>query len=109
MNIKQRLAFCSSAAAMMSIANIAEAQSITGQVTDSTGEAPLQGAIVSIEGLNRSVSTDRYGDYRITNVPSGTYSIIVDYVGAETVSNLITVPETGTTCLLYTSPSPRDS
>ncbi|MAV49769.1 MAG: TonB-dependent receptor [Hyphomonadaceae bacterium] len=82
---------------MMSIANIAEAQSITGQVTDSTGEAPLQGAIVSIEGLNRSVSTDRYGDYRITNVPSGTYSIIVDYVGAETVSNLITVPETGTT------------
>ncbi|MGB2220425.1 MAG: TonB-dependent receptor [Henriciella sp.] len=97
MNIKQRLAFCSSAAAMMSIANIAEAQSITGQVTDSTGEAPLQGAIVSIEGLNRSVSTDRYGDYRITNVPSGTYSIIVDYVGAETVSNLITVPETGTT------------
>ena len=97
MNIKRRLAFCSSAAAMMSIANIAEAQSITGQVTDSTGEAPLQGAIVSIEGLNRSVSTDRYGDYRITNVPSGTYSIIVDYVGAETVSNLITVPETGTT------------
>ncbi|OUX94803.1 MAG: TonB-dependent receptor [Hyphomonas sp. TMED17] len=95
--MKQRLAFCSSAAAMMSIANIAEAQSITGQVTDSTGEAPLQGAIVSIEGLNRSVSTDRYGDYRITNVPSGTYSIIVDYVGAETVSNLITVPETGTT------------
>ncbi len=39
----------------------AASQVLAGKVTDTTGEAPLQGAIVSIEGLNRSASTDRFG------------------------------------------------
>src|SRR6056297_1485871 len=71
------------------------AQVLSGKVTDSTGTAPLQGAIVSIDGTNRSTSTDRFGEYRIANLPAGEYSVIVSYVGAPDVTSTITVPAAG--------------
>ena len=74
---------------------IAAAQILSGKVTDATGTAPLQGAIVSVEGINRSVSTDRFGEYRIANLPAGDYTVVVSYVGAPDVSSTIVVPATG--------------
>jgi len=81
---------------MMTAAPLASAQVLTGKVTDSTGTAPLQGAIVSVEGLNRSASTDRFGEYRIANLPAGDYSVTVSYVGAPDVSSDVSVPAAGT-------------
>lgn len=69
----------------------AAADVVQGTVTDASGDAPLEGAIVRIEGLNRSASTGRYGDYRIANVPAGTYDVTVSYVGTNAVSQSITV------------------
>lgn len=74
----------------------AAAQVLTGKVTDVSGEAPLQGAIVSIDGTNRSTSTDRFGEYRIANLPAGDYSVTVSYVGASDLSRSVSVPEAGT-------------
>ena len=74
----------------------AAAQVLTGKVTDVSGEAPLQGAIISIDGTNRSTSTDRFGEYRIANLPAGDYSVTVSYVGANDVSRSVSVPEAGT-------------
>ncbi|MEM6557154.1 MAG: carboxypeptidase regulatory-like domain-containing protein, partial [Pseudomonadota bacterium] len=73
------------------------AQVLSGKVTDTTGTAPLQGAIVSIVGTNRSASTDRFGEYRIANLPTGNYTVNVSYIGAEEVSSTVMVPATGTT------------
>jgi TonB-dependent receptor len=77
------------------VAPSVSAQVLSGKVTDSTGTAPLQGAIVSIDGTNRSTSTDRFGEYRIANLPAGEYSVIVSYVGAPDVTSTITVPVAG--------------
>lgn len=75
---------------------LAAAQVLSGKVTDVSGEAPLQGAIVTIDDLNRSTSTDRFGEYRIANVPAGDYSVTVSYVGTGDVSRDVSVPEAGT-------------
>ncbi|GAB5459875.1 MAG: TonB-dependent receptor [Henriciella sp.] len=75
---------------------LASAQVLTGTVTDASGEAPLEGAIVSIDGLNRSTSTDRFGDYRIANLPAGDYTVLVSYIGTDEVSANVTIPESGT-------------
>ncbi|MEM9178280.1 MAG: TonB-dependent receptor [Pseudomonadota bacterium] len=86
-----------SALAFSSAAIGAHAQVLSGKVTDTTGAAPLQGAIVSIVGTNRSASTDRFGEYRIANLPAGNYTVNVSYIGTEEVSSTVTVPATGTT------------
>eukprot|EP00903_Cladosiphon_okamuranus_P003190 g3188.t1 len=75
----------------------AQAQVLSGKVTDTTGTAPLQGAIVSIVGTNRSTSTDRFGEYRIANLPAGEYTVSVSYVGADDVSSDVSVLATGAT------------
>ncbi|WP_084395782.1 TonB-dependent receptor [Henriciella aquimarina] len=72
-------------------AQVAAADIIRGQVTDASGEAPLAGAIVRIEGLDRSTTTDRYGDYRFANIPAGDYTVSVSYIGAEPVSQTVSV------------------
>jgi TonB-dependent receptor len=74
-----------------------QAQLITGVVTDSSGEVPIEGAIVTVEGLNRSTSTNRFGEYRISNIPAGNYSVTADYVGTERKTQTIDVAETGAT------------
>ncbi|MEL6667232.1 MAG: TonB-dependent receptor, partial [Pseudomonadota bacterium] len=76
-------------------APIASAQVLSGKVTDTTGTAPLQGAIVSVDGTNRSASTDRFGEYRIANLPAGDYSITVSYIGAPGVTSSVSVPASG--------------
>ena len=75
---------------------MAAAQVLSGKVTDASGTAPLQGAIVSIDGTNRSTSTDRFGEYRIVNLPAGEYTVIVSYVGAPDVVSTIVVQQAGT-------------
>jgi TonB-dependent receptor len=79
------------------LAGAAHADFIQGKVTDATGEAPLQGAVVEIDGLNRSATTDRFGEYRISNVPAGNYTVIVEYVGAPSVSSDVNVTASGAT------------
>lgn len=76
-------------------ASAAHAQFIEGAVTDQSGQAPLQGAIVSVEGLNREATTDRFGEFRLSNVPAGEYTLTVDYIGADSVSQTISVPAEG--------------
>lgn len=93
----RKMAFSGAAIAALATSLPAWADSISGQVTDSTGEAPLEGAIVSIEGQNRSATTDRFGDYRIPNVLPGQYIVNVDYIGADSVTQTVIVEEAGAT------------
>ena len=58
--------------------------SVSGTVTDADGNA-LFGANVTVEGTSSGAATGADGSYSVDGVASGTY-----------------------TCLLYTSPSPRD-
>jgi len=79
------------------VSGTAIAQTVEGQVTDATGEAPLEGAIITIEELDRSETTDRRGEYRFVGIPAGTYNFTVSYIGTGDVSTEVSVPADGTT------------
>ena len=64
---------------------------ITGHLVDSeTGEA-LIGVTVMLEGTSMGAATDLEGRYTIANVPDGSYSLRVNYIGytSTTVQNVI--------------------
>ena len=56
---------------------------IVGRVTDSGTSVALVGANVMVSGTNLGAATDRFGDYRIDNVPFGSYTLVVTYIGYE--------------------------
>ncbi len=67
------------------------AGTIKGNVTDAaTGDA-LPGATVYLKGTSMGASTDLNGDYSISGVPPGKYTIRVSYVGYTTRNISLTV------------------
>ena len=78
-------------AAGASMAQIAAADILTGTVTDQTGEATLEGAILTLEELGRSVSSNRFGEFRFAEVPAGEYTLTASYIGTDTVTQTVTV------------------
>ncbi|AXG68871.1 TonB-dependent receptor SusC [Kordia sp. SMS9] len=55
---------------------------VAGKVTDEKG-TPIPGANVIIDGTTYGAQTDFDGNYRITNVPPGSYNLTVSYQGFE--------------------------
>lgn len=68
-----------------------ETGTISGRITDATGEVPFQDARVSLEERNRATVSGRDGRFRIPDVPVGAYTLRVEYVGAESVTRPVTV------------------
>jgi hypothetical protein len=60
--------------------------SLFGKVIDLKNQRPLLGTNVFIEGYRIGDATDEEGSYRIENVPVGSYSVKISYIGYETVS-----------------------
>ncbi len=54
---------------------------ITGIVTNSSGNAYLEGATVTIDGSNRATTTDRRGEYDFGAMAPGEYSLRIAYTG----------------------------
>ena len=71
------------------------ADSVSGSVTDAANTVSFQGAVVSIEGREGSATTDERGRFRLSNVPAGTYTLVVSYVGAASTRIEISVPPEG--------------
>src|SRR6267154_4299677 len=84
-------------ACSLALIPIAQAQTgkgtVAGTVKDS-GNSALPGALVDLLPLGRKVVTDDHGQFRITDVPVGEYTLSVSYVGL-TVSNTPVVVEAG--------------
>jgi iron complex outermembrane recepter protein len=64
--------------------------SITGKITDDQ-TAPLVGASVRIKDSNIGSVTDANGAFTIQNVANGTYTLVVSFIGFETITQSITV------------------
>lgn len=77
---------------LLSLARVyAQGVSLVGKVTDSsTGEA-LPGANIYIQQLQRGAATDENGKYIVSNIPSGTYTIIASYIGYKKTQIQLTV------------------
>jgi hypothetical protein len=68
--------------------------SISGGVTDTTTGSAIPGATVT-DGI-RSTTTDSNGDYTISDVPPGTYTVIASANGYVSASQLVTLNEGST-------------
>ncbi|MBI4623348.1 MAG: carboxypeptidase regulatory-like domain-containing protein, partial [Verrucomicrobia bacterium] len=75
-------------------ADIPPSGAIAGRVQLSTGQY-LSNATVAVKGSNASIPTDRFGFYRLNNVPSGPIVIQVTYTGQETSEVALNVPAGG--------------
>src|ERR1017187_3116234 len=53
---------------------------ISGVVTDSAGSV-LQGAKIELQPQIRPITTDGQGEFTVTGVAQGTYSVAITYVG----------------------------
>ncbi|WP_083909870.1 SusC/RagA family TonB-linked outer membrane protein [Gracilimonas tropica] len=85
-------------AMFMSVSAYAQSGTLTGEVTDAeTGEA-LIGATVYIESIQRGAQTNIDGEYTINDIPSGTYTVSISYVGYQTFEQDIEIGS-GTTTL----------
>ena len=64
-------------------------------MTDVGNTVSFRGAVVSIEGREGSAITDERGRFRLSNVPAGTHTLVISYVGTASTSIEITVPPEG--------------
>lgn len=67
--------------------------SVFGTITDAADTAPLAGVHVTISGTTKGTYTDTSGNYRLTGLPAGTYTLRVSSVGYEKVSQTVNVQE----------------
>jgi len=82
----------SAVAAVLAMAALpALAGEIQGRVTDASTGRPLPSATVRIPDLNLSTRADRSGNFRLTGVPPGSYTIQIDNVGFQRSSETVSV------------------
>lgn len=73
-----------------------EVGTIEGVITDKdTGNQPLPFANVQVKGTTLGTTTDFDGKYSIGNVPAGTHTVVLSFVGYETVEIPNVVVEAG--------------
>ena len=70
---------------------------ITGRILDADTKEYLPGANVMLQGTTFGAATDRGGQFRISNVPPGTYNLVVSYIGYQEKSVEVTIAEGGYT------------
>src|ERR1700736_5431060 len=63
---------------------------ITGTAKDSAG-APLSSTLIELQPLGRRVVSDDQGQFRITEVPAGEYTLTASYVGLNPFSTTVKV------------------
>ena len=69
----------------------AQSATITGTITDSRTGEELPGANVLVVELNRGSATNIEGEYEISNVPFGTYTFRVTFIGYRTLTQTVEV------------------
>jgi TonB-dependent receptor len=75
----------------VTMANLSAAASLSGRVRDANTQSFLLGATVTIRELNREARTDRDGGFTVYDVPPGTYTVVVSYLGYNDVTQSVTV------------------
>jgi iron complex outermembrane receptor protein len=89
------LGACLLLAAATAHAQSAATGSITGSVTSDATRNALQGAVVTIPSMNRSVFTDDSGRFIVSNVPAGMVEVVVSYAGFNDTRQQVSVGSSG--------------
>jgi TonB-dependent receptor len=86
---------------MLSISAIAQTGNVQGIITDENG-ITVPGATVVIEQLNKGAVSDFDGKFTIVNIPEGSYTLLIKYLGYADVKKDIEVKSNGTTSVAVT-------
>jgi TonB-dependent receptor len=73
------------------IVNAQSSGVISGTITEEDGNLSLPGAVISLSSGNRYAVTNQIGRYEFLNVPAGTYTLKVSYIGYTAQSKEVTV------------------
>ena len=74
---------------------MAQTGSITGSVRSATNGQPIAGAQVAIPELNVGILANNVGRYLLQNVPAGTHTMQVQYIGYSATTAEVTVTADG--------------
>ncbi|PHI35598.1 TonB-dependent receptor [Pseudoalteromonas sp. GCY] len=77
----------------LTLSSVANANTLTGQVSSVSQKSHFQGAKVVIKELDRALISERDGRFTATNLPAGNYTLEISYLGAETVTKSITITD----------------
>lgn len=81
------------AAFVVTAPTIVLAANVSGRVADASGRIGFEGAVVRIEELERSAVTERDGRFRFVDLPSGDYTLVIDYLGATSARQPLSVAD----------------
>lgn len=70
---------------------------LEGRISDATGKVYFDGAIVRLKELKLESSSKNGGRFAFNSLPAGTYTLLIDYLGAESVQQLVSVSDDDTT------------
>lgn len=78
---------------------------LAGEILDGLIDAPVIAAVIKVPALRRLAFTDVNGRFFFTDFPEGTWEIIVEHLGYNTVEGSVTVAE-GNGLFLRMTPNP---
>ena len=73
---------------------------LEGTLTSATKQVALEGAIVRIEELNLETTTRRDGSFLFPKLAAGTYTLSIEYIGAQKETRSITISDDATETIL---------
>jgi len=73
------------------------AQTFRGKVTDKLSNESLIGATVSLKNTKFGAKAGLDGRFRISGIPNGTYTVVVRYIGYQTIEQSIEISATSDT------------
>ncbi len=69
----------------------ADTNQINGKITDSDTNYPLENVNISISKTNLGASSDKYGYYILSDLPSGKYNLVVSRIGYVNETIIVTL------------------
>ncbi len=79
---------------LLAVSSMYSQADLKGTITDKNTNAPIAFANVYIPQLEKGATSDEKGNFKITNIPNGTYKIVISYIGYQTLSQTIKSPYT---------------
>lgn len=90
-------------------ATLVQAQSgtyhISGIITDSSDKQPLPFASIQISNSSMGAQSGKDGSFRISGLPEGKYTLVISYLGFETLVLPVTIRDQNVSLHLYMKPS----
>ncbi len=77
------------------LAQSGETGTISGRVLNAATGTYLPNVVVRVPGTNLSATTNNFGEYVLRDVPAGTASLQVEYIGLDNLSESVTVTAGG--------------